>query len=105
MAARIRKDDLVEVIAGRSKGQRGRVLKVMRDQGLVIVENVNKVKRHQSPKRYREAGIIEKEAAVKMSKVMPVDSKSDKRTRVRFETNKDGEKVRVAVRSGTALGR
>ncbi len=103
MAARIRKDDVVEVIAGRSKGQRGRILKVMRDQGLVIVENVNKVKRHQSPKRYREAGIIEKEAAIQMCKVMPVDSKSDKRTRVRFEVNKEGKKVRVAAGSGTSL--
>jgi len=103
MAARIRKGDMVEVIAGRSKGERGHVLKIMRDEHRLIVENVNKVKRHQSPKRYREAGIIEKEAAIHVSNVMPIDPKSDKRTRVGFKRDKDNRKVRVAMRSGTTF--
>lgn len=103
MAARIRKGDMVEVISGRSKGERGHVLKIKRDENRVIVENVNMVKRHQSPKKFREGGIVEKEAAIHISNVMPVDPKSDKRTRVGFKQDKDNRKVRVAMRSGTAF--
>lgn len=103
MAMRIKKNDLVEVTAGRNKGDRGRILKIDQEGGLVFVENVNVVKRHQSPKKFRQGGIIEKEAAIHISNVMLVDSKTDKRSRVRFEKDKDGVKVRVAARSGARI--
>jgi len=102
MAARIKKDDLVVVIAGKDKGQKGRVLKVQPD-GRVLVEGVNMVKRHQSAQRYREAGIIEKEAPIQASNVMLVDPKTEGPTRVKAGTDKDGNKVRIAVKSGTVL--
>ena len=102
MAARIKKDDLVVVIAGKDKGKRGRVLKIRQD-GRVLVQGVNVVKRHQSAQRYSEAGIIEKEAPIQESNVMLVDPKTDAPTRVRSGVDKDGNKVRVAVKSGTVL--
>ena len=102
-SARLRKNDLVEVIAGRNKGERGRILLIQREQNLVVVEKVNMVKRHQSPQRYQQAGIIEKEAPINASNVMLVDSKSDKPTRVRFSIDKDGIKTRVAAKSGAVL--
>ncbi|QQR90442.1 MAG: 50S ribosomal protein L24 [Myxococcales bacterium] len=103
MAARIKKNDLVEVIAGRNKGDRGRVLRIFKDTDRVIVENVNRVKRHQSPQRFKEAGIVEKEAPIHISNVMPVDPKTDKATRVRYTMSKDQTKNRTAARSGSSL--
>ena len=104
MSLRIKKDDLVVVISGKSKGERGRVLRVLPEAGKVVVEGVNKVKRHTKPTpKNREGGIIEKEAALDASKVMLLDTKTDKPTRVKTGFDKDGKKVRIGVKSGTLL--
>ena len=104
MALRIRKGDEVAVIAGKDKGARGKVLKVVTDVDRVIVEGVNKVKRHQRPTPQNpQGGIIEKEMPIDMSNVMIVDPKTDKPTRIRMGENSDGKKIRIAVRSGAAL--
>jgi large subunit ribosomal protein L24 len=104
MANRIRKDDMVVVIAGRDKGARGRVLKVNLETQRVLVEGVNRVKRHQRPTpKIQTGGIIEKEAPIHLSNVMLLDGKSDKPTRVRFGEDKDGKKTRIAVKSGATL--
>jgi large subunit ribosomal protein L24 len=102
MAARIKKDDLVVVVAGADKGMQGRVLKVLLAEDRVIVEGVHRIKRHQSPRQYREGGIVEREAPIHMSNVMLVDPKTGKRTRVRAGTDKEGNKVRLA-KSGVAI--
>ena len=104
MAARIKKGDMVVVIAGKDKGQTGRVLKLLGNND-VLVEGINIIKRHQSPRRFREAGIIEKEAKIDMSNVMLLDPETDEPTRVRFEQDKKDpdKKVRVTVKSGTVL--
>ncbi len=104
MAARIKKGDVVVVIAGRDKGQTGRILKLMPNDR-VLVEGVNRVKRHQSAKRFRETGIVEKELPIHVSNVMPVDPKTDMRTRIRVEADKKdpSKRVRVAVKSGSVL--
>ncbi|MCU0673331.1 MAG: 50S ribosomal protein L24 [Myxococcota bacterium] len=101
MGNRLKKDDLVQVVAGRDKGKQGRILKVL-EEGRVLVEGVNVMKRHQSPKKFKEAGIIEKEAPIDASNVMIVDPQSNTPTRVRAG-EKDGKKVRVAVKSGAVL--
>jgi large subunit ribosomal protein L24 len=104
MATRIKKDDEVVVISGRDKGRRGRVLKVLRDENKVIVEGVGRVKKHQKPNQQnQQGGIIEKDLPIHVSKVMLLDSKADKPTRVRMGTDADGKKVRVTVKSGTTL--
>jgi large subunit ribosomal protein L24 len=91
---KIRKGDEVVVIAGRDKGRRGTVIKVLEDQ--VIVENLNMVKRHTkpNPQRNTQGGIVEKEAALDRSNVMlwnPVAKKGD---RIGIRTLADGRKVR-----------
>jgi large subunit ribosomal protein L24 len=104
MAARIKKDDEVVVISGRDKGARGRVLKVLRDKDKVIVEGVGRVKKHQKPNQQnQQGGIIEKELPIHVSKVMLLDSKADKPSRVRAGKDADGKKVRVTIKSGTTL--
>ncbi|NLY93679.1 MAG: 50S ribosomal protein L24 [Myxococcales bacterium] len=102
MASRIKKGDLVAVIAGKDKGETGTVLRVDHERDRVLVEGRNLVKRHQSAARFREAGIIEKEAWIHASNVMLVDPQTQKPTRVRFE-ERDGKKVRVAVKSGAVI--
>ena len=104
MTLRLKKDDLVVVIAGKNKGDKGRVLKVLREKDSVIVEKINIIKRHQKPTpKQREGGIIEKEAPIHVSKVMLVDGKSDKPTRTKIGRDKDDKKVRIAVKTGTVL--
>lgn len=104
MALRIKKNDQVIVTAGKDRGARGRVLLVLTERDRVIVEGVNRVKRHQKPNRNSpQGGIIEKEGTIHISNVMLVDPKSDKPTRVKAGVDKDGRKVRLAARSGASL--
>jgi large subunit ribosomal protein L24 len=101
---RIRKNDRVEVISGKNKGKRGKVLKVLVDRDRVLVEGLGKVKRHQKPtQKMPQGGIIEKDSPIHVSKVMLVDGKTDKPTRVRVGKDKDGNKVRTSVRTGEVL--
>jgi large subunit ribosomal protein L24 len=101
---RLRKNDQVIVIAGKDKGGRGKILKVYPDKNRVLVEGLNRVKRHQKPtQKIQQGGIIEKEMPIHVSNVMPVDPKSSARTRVRSGRDKDGNKTRVSAKSGTVL--
>ncbi|RYG20581.1 50S ribosomal protein L24 [bacterium] len=103
MSARIKKGDLVVVISGKDKGKTGKVARVLVEDQKVLVEGINLVKRHTRPTpKVQQGGIIEKEAPIYASKVMPVDPKTGKGTRVRFKTEGD-KKVRVAVKSGEEL--
>ena len=104
MAAHVRKDDEVVVTVGKDKGRRGKIIKVFPQLNRVLVQGVNIVKKHQKPGQgNRSGGIVEKEASIHMSNVMPIDPKTKEPTRVRFERRDDGTKVRVAVKSGTEL--
>jgi large subunit ribosomal protein L24 len=109
MALKIRKDDMVKVISGKSKGRTGRVLRVDVKNQRVFVEGANIVKRHQRPQTVRDTqrgseigGVIEKEGPIHISNVMLLDPKSGDPTRVRIE-RKDGRRTRVAKRSGEAI--
>jgi large subunit ribosomal protein L24 len=104
MAARIKKGDIVVVIAGGDKGKTGRVLEVQTKQNRVVVEGINRVWKHVRPsQRNQQGGRLQKDAPIHISNVMPVDASTGKGTRVRFEV-KDGKKRRVAVKSGADLG-
>jgi large subunit ribosomal protein L24 len=98
---RISVGDEVIVTRGNDKGKRGKVTRVLHDRGAVIVEGVHQVKRHLKPTPQRGGGILEVEAPIHLSKVMPVDPTSGKGTRVSFQTKKD-KKVRVA-KSGAEI--
>lgn len=103
MARHIRKDDEVIVTAGSDKGTRGRVVQVLTGQDRVIVEGVNVRRKHVKPTQSNpQGGVVSVSMPIHISNVSPVD-KNKKATRVRFETNKDGEKVRVAATTGETL--
>ncbi|MEX0913836.1 MAG: 50S ribosomal protein L24 [Demequina sp.] len=108
--AKIKKGDLVVVIAGRDRGQEGRVLEVLTDSDKLIVEGIQRVTRHIKPGTRRDnqqGGITQVEAPIHISNVMVVDPDTKKGTRVGYRTEeveRDGRKrtqrVRVAKRSG-----
>jgi large subunit ribosomal protein L24 len=110
MACHIRRDDQVIVISGDHRGEKGRVLRVVPEKGLVVVQGVNMVYKHARPSRRNpQGGRIRKEMPIHISNVQPIDPKSGKGTRVRFQTETDKQgnvvrKARIAKRSGTELG-
>ncbi len=101
---RIRKGDEVIVTAGRSKGQRGHVLKMLGDDRL-LVENVNMIKRHTKPdpQRQQPGGIVEREAPIHASNVMLYNPATDQGDRVGFKVLEDGRKVRVFRSTGEVV--
>ncbi|MFZ2289333.1 MAG: 50S ribosomal protein L24 [Halopseudomonas yangmingensis] len=92
---KIKKDDDVIVIAGKDKGKRGKVLKVLADQRLLIA-GVNIVKRHTKPNPMagRQGGIVEKEAPIHVSNVAIFNPETSKADRIGFKVE-DGKKVRI----------
>lgn len=96
MGLTIKKDDTVVVITGKNKGKQGRVLAVIPKKNSVIVEMVNIVKRHMKPSaKYREGGILEKEAPIHISNVMLLCPRCNKPTRIANRILEDGRKVRA----------
>ena len=108
---RIRKGDDVVVVAGKYKGSRGKVLRIVtqtkgneRSAERVVVEGVNVVTKHVKPTRRNQRGGIEKrEAPIHVSNVMLADPKSGEPTRVRINVLDGGRRVRVAVKSGEQI--
>lgn len=101
---KVKKDDVVEVRAGKDKGRRGKVLRVMPDAGHIMVEKVNMVKKHQRPNmKDRQGGIVERENKMALSNVMVVCSKCDKPVRVGKKKLDDGKNVRVCRKCGELL--
>jgi len=95
MASKIRRDDEVIVLAGKDKGKRGKVTKVLVEDGKVFVEGVNLVKKHQKPvpQLQQPGGIVDKEAPIEVSNLAIFNSATGKADRVGFRFE-DGKKVR-----------
>ncbi len=103
MAARLRTGDQVVVISGKDKGKKGKIARLLVEDNKVVVEGVNLIKRHQRPTpKNPQGGIIEREAPIHASKVMPIDPKTGKGTRVRIKTDDKGKTVRIA-KSGETI--
>jgi large subunit ribosomal protein L24 len=101
--ARIKKDDTVRVVAGKDKGASGRVLRVLPERNRVVVERVNMVKRHMRATQSRpDGGILEIEAALDLSNVVPVCAKCGHGGRIRRQ-EVAGKKVRVCSKCGEPL--
>jgi large subunit ribosomal protein L24 len=101
---KIKKGDLVKVIAGDSKGSQGKVLEVILEKGRVIVEGANMVSKHTKPNAAKpNGGIVKQEAAIAVSNLMLVDPKSGKPTRVGRRKNDAGKLVRFAKISGEEI--
>lgn len=100
---KIKKGDLVEVIAGKNVGMRGKVLQVLPKKERVLVEKVNYVYKHEKARGNRRAGILEIEAPIHISNVMVVSPKDNKPTRVKKVELSDGNRARACARTGEVL--
>lgn len=95
--------DKVVVISGKDKGKEGRIIKTLRSENRVVVEGINMIKKHVKPNGQTAGSIVEMEAPIHASNVMMLDPKSKKRTRIGHTTDKKGNKVRIAKKSGEIL--
>ena len=97
----VKTGDTVVVLSGKEKGKQGKVLQVSPKEGKVIVEDINKVKKHVKPRNaQQQGGIVDAEAAMYASKVMAVCPKCGKPTRVAHKFLEDGTKVRICKSCG-----
>ncbi len=100
---RVRKGDTVVVIAGKDKGAKGKVIQAYPDNGRVLVEGVNRIKKHtrisRTQRGAQSGGIVTQEATIDVSNVMVVDS-DGKPVRVGYRTDDEGRRVRVSRRTG-----
>jgi large subunit ribosomal protein L24 len=103
MASKIRKGDDVIVLAGKDKGKRGTVLRVL--DGKVVVENVNLARKHvkPNPNKGEQGGIVDKEMPLDMSNVAVFNPATDKGDRIGFKTLDDGRKVRIYKSNGEVV--
>ena len=101
-AAKIRKGDQVVVLSGKDKGRTGTVVRVMPKDGKVVVDGINVAARHRKPSQANPQGGIDRSPAPMAISKVAIAGKDGKPTRVRFE-EKDGRKVRVAVKTGETI--
>ena len=106
MGIHVRRGDTVGVIAGKERGKRGKVLRVIRESDRVVVEHLNMIKRHQRPTpKLRQGGIIEREGPLAVSNVLEVCARCDLPVRTGVRVLADGRKVRVCKRCGESVDR
>lgn len=99
----VKKGDKVKMLSGKDKGKQGEILEANPKNERVLVEGVNMVKIHAQPSQENpQGGILNQEAPVHVSNVLPIDPKSGEPTKVGYEV-KDGKKVRIAKKSGEPL--
>ena len=105
-SAHVRRGDTVGVIAGKERGKRGKVLRVLLEKERVLVEHVNMIKKHQRPtQKLRQGGIIEREGPLAISNVLVICSRCDKPSRTGIKVLTDGRKVRACRRCGESIDR
>jgi len=101
---KLKKGDKVLVIAGKNKGQTGAIVRVLPRDNKVILDGLNMSKRHRKPSaQSRKGQIVDKPMPIHASNVMLADPKTGKPTRIKISRDKDGNRQRVAVKSGQEL--
>ncbi len=100
---KIKKGDEVIVLAGKDKGKKGKIVKLLPKLNKAIVSDINKVKKHQKPGNNEPGGIVEKEMPIHISNLNYFDPKLNQGVRIGFKLNKDGKKVRVNKKTGAEI--
>jgi large subunit ribosomal protein L24 len=101
--SRLKKGDMVKVLAGKDKGKTGKILKTIPEKDRIVVEKVNLIKRHKRPDQKTKGGIVEKEGAMHVSKVALFCNKCNAGVRVRIKILEDGKKVRICSKCNDAI--
>ena len=100
---KLKKGDEVIVLAGKDKGKRGKIVRIISDVRKVVVTDINKVKKHQKPGNNEPGGIIEKDMPLHISNVAFYDAASNKGVRIGYAFNKEGKKTRINKKSGKEI--
>ncbi len=103
----LKKNDTVQVLSGKERGKRGRVLSVNSERDRAVIENLNVVKRHTraNPQKNIKGGVVEREASIHISNLMVICGECGKPSRVAHKRLEDGLKIRVCRKCGGALDR
>ena len=104
MSMKIKKGDMVSVVAGKDKGKTGKVTKILTKKAKAFVEGINLVKKHTKPSQTNKGGIETVEMPIHLSNLMMIDPKTNKPSRVGFKFLEDGKKIRFLKKSGETLG-
>ncbi|MFT5206500.1 MAG: large subunit ribosomal protein L24 [Candidatus Omnitrophota bacterium] len=105
MSLRVKRNDQIIVLAGKSKGKTGKVLRLSPDNDRAFVEGVNLVKRFvRRSQQNPQGGVVEREASIHISNLSLIDPKSSKGTRFKIQSHKDGSKIRTSIKSGLEIG-
>ena len=99
---KLRKGDEVIVLAGKDKGKKGKILRILPENQKAIVAEINKVKKHKKPGNNEPGGIVDKEMPIQISNIAYFDAKSNKAVKIGFKINKD-KKVRFNKNSGKEI--
>jgi len=92
---RLKKGDMVKILAGKDKGKTGKVLKSIPEKGKIVIEKINIIKKHKRPDQKSKGGVVEKEGSVHISKVGLLCNKCNAAVRIKSKILEDGKKVRV----------
>jgi len=103
LGKRLKKGDIVRVIAGKEKGKTGKILSTITDRQRVVVEKINLIKRHKRPDAKGKGGIVEKEGSIHISNVMYLCSKCGTGVRIGYKILDDGKKARVCAKCHETL--
>lgn len=93
--SKLKKGDMVKILAGKDKGKTGKVLTVIPEKSRIVVEKVNIIKKHKRPDQKTKGGIVEKEGSMHISKVGLFCNKCNKAVRIQSKKLEDGKKVRI----------
>ena len=100
---RLKKGDMVKVLAGKDKGKTGKVLKALPEKGKVIIEKVNIIKKHKRPDQKSKGGVVEKEGSIHISKVGLFCNKCNTAVRIKSKVLEDGKKVRLCIKCNDVI--
>ena len=100
---RLKKGDMVKVLAGKDKGKTGKVLKALPEKGKVIIEKVNIIKKHKRPDQKSKGGVVEKEGSIHISKVGLFCNKCNTAVRIKSKVLEDGKKVRLCSKCNDVI--
>jgi len=104
MAMLLKREDKVQVIAGKSKGSSGKILRVLRSKNTIIVEGLNLSKKHEKPNpKNEQGGIVDKEMPIHISNVMFINPKTNKPVKLVRKKNDKGNNIRVEKKSGESV--
>jgi large subunit ribosomal protein L24 len=100
---KLKKGDKVIVIAGKNKGETSSVVRVMSKKNMVLLDGINLVKKHRRANQPGKGQIIDKPMPIHISNVMFADPKDGKPTRIKLSRDKDGNRERIAIKSGQSI--